>query len=221
MFEQYIRINYVTNSYFIMMNCEETKTLEYIPNEILNNIDNKIVFISCSFITKVDNLPSNRNIKCLYLIANFNQLIDNLPYGIEELYLGDRFNNPIDFIPLSIKFISLGYEFNQSLDNLPNSLETIELNSQNYSLSLTNIPSTVKTLIKGGQFKRHINDLPDSIEKIIIHNENNWIKQNSDSIIFPKSLKYFVIIHYYGDLDQYEIIKKKCPCILKIKIKSS
>lgn len=68
------------------------------------------------------------NVKILSLESN-NKVIDYLPNGIEELYLGANFNLKLDDLPSSIKIISFGNKSNykKKLNNLPKSLEKLIL----------------------------------------------------------------------------------------------
>lgn len=217
--KNYRLLNDISNNHFIYMNYGILNEFNSIPHEYLDRIDNYKVIILCSPITRIDNLPSNK-IRCLWLIENFNQSIDNLPLGIEELYLGDKFNQSIDLIPISVKILSLGIEFNQPLYNLPPGLKTLELNSQQFSYSLSNLPASCKTVILYESFDRHINDLPDTVETIIIHNQTGWINKYNHDFQPSTGLQKLIIYHYNGYLDQYEIIKNKIskPAIVQIKI---
>ena len=210
--------NEVFDNSYICMNDDIRKSEEVIPDDLLDKIQTNKLVISCSPITRVDNLPPNK-IKYLWLVAYFNQSVANLPIGIEELYLGDYFNQSVDFIPISVKLLSLGIEFNQPLDNLPPGLEILEFNSIEYTHSLSSIPASCKTFILHGLCTRHLNDLPDTVETIIIHNQSNWTWDNSEDFKQPTGLKKMVIFIYYGWLEQVEIIRKKVsPDIIDIRI---
>ena len=68
-------------------------------------------------------------------ISEFNDDIDNLPIGLEELCFSEqsRFNKKINNLPVKLKKLKLGNNFNQSLDNLPKYLEKLEIYSIIYN----------------------------------------------------------------------------------------
>ena len=77
--------------------------------------------------------------------ANSN-IIDYLPYGIEELVLERYFNLELNNLPNSIKKIVFKYYYyNKKLNCLPNSIELIEL-PINYELKMDKIPNNLKKI---------------------------------------------------------------------------
>ena len=61
------------------------------------------------------------------LDCNSQTIIDNLPFGIEELVFGYKFNLELNNLPNSIKKISIyNGHYNKKLNNLPKSIEYLE-----------------------------------------------------------------------------------------------
>lgn len=98
------------------------------------------------FYYKFVNLPCEipSNIKSVYFYE-YSDLLEELPYTIENIEILKCFNHPVDKLHSNLKSLSLGWNFNQSIDNLPSSLEKIVLGI-NFNHSINNLPSNVKFL---------------------------------------------------------------------------
>lgn len=89
----------------------------------------------------------NQNKKNLIFDPYFNEPIDHLPEGVEEIYFAhlSEFNYPLDNLPQSLKLLKLGMSYNQPLDLLPSGLETLIL-SYYYKYPMINFPVGLKYL---------------------------------------------------------------------------
>ena len=82
------------------------------------------------------------------LNCNNQNLIDNLPNGIEELELSESFFLPLNNLPSSIKSIKFTYNhyYSEELNCLPTFLEYLEL-PVNYNKKIQSIPIGLKKII--------------------------------------------------------------------------
>jgi len=90
----------------------------------------------------------------------FNQLLDYLPGGVEELgiYFNQDFNYPLTNLPPKLKRLFLfGYNFYQPINNLSNNLEHIEIKQFDYQNTFK-LPDNLKT-IKISEKQHIINDI--------------------------------------------------------------
>lgn len=90
----------------------------------------------------------NNNIKkILRFDRDFNEPLDNLQDGVEEIYFdfNSIFNHRLDNLPQTLKFLKLGCMYNQPLDFLPAGLETLII-SYYYKYSMLNFPPGLKRL---------------------------------------------------------------------------
>ena len=85
--------------------------------------------------------------KILKIDKDFNEPLDNLPEGIEEIHFAhcSVFNHRLDNLPQSLKLLKLGTSYNQPLDFLPSGLETLII-SYRYKHPMTNFPVGLKNL---------------------------------------------------------------------------
>ncbi len=85
------------------------------------------------------------NNKILKFGPDFNEPLDNLPEGIEEIHFANLsiFNHRLDNLPQSLKLLKLGSSYNQPLDFLPAGLETLII-SYRYKYPMTNFPIGLK-----------------------------------------------------------------------------
>lgn len=182
---------------------ESLKELKIISQKINNtvniNCDNlpnglEKLILSNNINNELNNLP--RNLKILH-IAQFNNMIYNLPDGIEELripidykYLKEIFSS-INTVKLKKLIIGLNFKSHSrktslfDLESIPDSVEEIDF-GDNFNQKLTHLPSGVKKITFGFNFNYSIglDDLPDSIEYLEFgYNFNNSINK------YPSNLK--------------------------------
>ena len=123
--------------------------------------------------------------KILRFDADFNEPLDNLPEGIEEIrfdYLS-QFNHRLDNLPQSLKLLKLGLSYNQPLDFLPAGLETLFI-SYYYKYPMVNFPIGLKKLglpatPPPGPFGKHLNQykkiIGEKVEFFIYYpNDDNY-----------------------------------------------
>ncbi len=154
------------------------------------------------------NQPVNKwpaNLKYLHFLRDpkFNQLLDNLPYGIKEINIestggNSKFNLPVDNLPNTLKLLNLGSGFNQPVDNLPDSLEQLGFGwyyfeeyiiSSSFNQPIDNLPKNLKVLTLGDGFFQPINNLPNGLKELFIIN----LDYDIPIIKLPKKLKKIYI----------------------------
>ncbi len=87
------------------------------------------------------------NNKILKFGPDFNEPLDNLPEGVEEIHFAHLsiFNHRLDNLPQSLKLLKLGTSYNQPLDFLPAGLETLII-SYRFKYPMINFPVGLKNL---------------------------------------------------------------------------
>ena len=85
--------------------------------------------------------------KILKFGAEFNEPIDNLPEGVEEIHFAylSEYSHPLNNLPQSLKYLRLGVSYNQPLDFLPSGLETLII-SYHFKHPMINFPIGLKRL---------------------------------------------------------------------------
>lgn len=143
----------------------------------------KIVLFEDSFNQPVDNLPVGLEDLKFGVICEFNFTIDNLPNSIKRLGLNNRFNKPIDNLPDSLVELRLGDCFNHTVDNLPRNLKSIKFGSD-FNKSINNLPDTIVHIEfdKKSIYDCNIDKLPCSIVNIKI----------------PRTIKNFFLAEYHN-----------------------
>jgi hypothetical protein len=117
------------------------------------------------FFNQILDLPTS--IKYLKLSSDYHQnIVDNLPNGLEELELHNIENLELSNLPSGIKkIVFYKYcKYNKELNCLPKSIEYIILNID-YDKKISNIPANFKTLECSKDYK-FINDFIDKYEVI-------------------------------------------------------
>lgn len=202
---------------------------EKIYTTIENYIPKNILEINTNFpidYTKFTNLKSI-TISDEY----FNQPLNNLPSGLEELYIDSiAFNHPLDNLPITLKILKFaqyrtvyyydGYQYN--LDYLPFSLEKLYLpqitgvSGEEYGVTIDNLPQNLKFLSLPLMYDYDIslNNLPDSIEIIEFIDIFSFTHRNKIYKL-PNNLKEFRIGHYknHKNDDTIKMLKEKYPLV--------
>jgi hypothetical protein len=96
--------------------------------------------LGMNFNQPLENLPSTIKRITIRKIndvgyTKFNQQLDYLPPGLEEIYIhfNQEFNYPLNNLPIGLKKLFLiGYNYKQPINNLPNSLEEITIKQFDY-----------------------------------------------------------------------------------------
>lgn len=108
--------------------------------------------LGMNFNQPLENLPST--VKRIIIgkyndvgLSLFNQSLDYLPFGLEELYIkfGSKFNKPLNNLPHSLKILHLYSHFTYSINNFPDSLEYLNIRNFDYNLTFT-LPTNLKTI---------------------------------------------------------------------------
>ena len=172
-----------------------------------SNSTNK--YMCSKFNDQIDNrLPEN--IKYLQLGYSFNQTVDNLGSGLEDIVFGYEFNRRVDNLPFTIKSLIFGYSFNQTVDNIPCSIIRIEL-SYMFNQKLDDLPIGLEILVIGKNFSHNINCLPRTLEHLEIkskyYNNNHYNKNVLNICALPKNLKSIIFIDKNKDGESNKIEK--------------
>jgi hypothetical protein len=193
-------------------------------NYCINIVNDWMVFekdFNSSIDDKIVGNMIKYKIKKLHFGENFNQSLNTLPEGIEEILIRnievdpeydyyyhhqEAFNQSLDHLPSTIKKITIYGKFNQNIDNLPIGLETLELLGD-FNQLIDNLPPGLITLYLGVNFTKSLNHIPDSIENLIV--KNPFISYDSvrcssfieDLVKLPKSIKYLEIEWYSPYID--------------------
>jgi len=146
------------------------------------------------FNKQIDNkLPFN--VKYISLGHSFNQTVDNLGSGLEEIIFGYSFNQRVDNLPFTIKLLTFGYSFNKPVDNIPNSIIYLSL-SYSFNCKLDNLPIGLETLCVGKNFSHNINCLPKTLKYLEIKskyfNDKYYLTQVLNIYRLPKNLEIIV-----------------------------
>lgn len=177
-------------------------------------------YMCSKFNNKIDNtLPEN--IKYLQLGFSFNQSVDNLGSGLEDIVFGYEFNQRVDNLPFTIKSLIFGYSFNQTIDNIPCSIIYLEL-SYSFNQKLDDLPIGLETLIIGKNFSHNINCLPQTLVHLEIKSKyynNDYYNKNVLNICaLPKKLETIIFIEK-NNCDEYGTKKIEKYNIHNIKYK--
>jgi len=119
------------------------------------------------------------NEKIIRIGAEYNEPLDNLSEGVEEIYFDNesKFNHPLDNLPKSLKILKLGFFYNKPLDFLPAGLETLII-SYYYKYPMINFPAGLKRLglpVKPPPppFGKHLHEyqdiVGDKVEFFMVH----------------------------------------------------
>ncbi len=76
---------------------------------------------------------------------SFNQLICNLPEGLQNLTFGRHFNYPVDHLPSGLQNLTFGSNFTQTLSDLPSGLKSLKM-SKKYRKTIDNLPVSVEII---------------------------------------------------------------------------
>lgn len=178
-FNQLIDFTYLINLKCLrIINTDFDQSIDLLPDSIQE------LCFGRSFNQPVNKWPSN--LKYLHFLQNpiFNQPLDNLPYGIEELNIEStfgiaKFDQPVNNLPNTLKLLNLGNGFNQPVDNLPESLEQLGFGWYNFdertvfskfNQPIDNLPQNLIVLVLGNNFFQSINNLPDELVELFITN---------------------------------------------------
>ena len=122
-----------------------------------------------------------------------SEIIENLPYWIEELDLGDNFDSKINNFPRSLKHLKFGISFNQTLYNLPKNLKYLEVGKE-YNQPFHYIPDSLETLvIRSSRFDKILPLSKTFIKDLKILSKH--FTQPVDQL--PQSLESLIISSYY------------------------
>ncbi len=203
----------------IKINCSHNK-ITIIDFEIMNR--ENIKYIDCShnpitnlfynFDIKPNKYPVN--LKKIYFGENFNQPLDNLPFGITDIIFPDsefcivKFNQQVNLLPDTVKNIYFGCEFNQPLDSLPPGLEKIifyRFSKFNQPIDL--LPSGLKYLYLGNDFSQSVDNLPNGLLHLFL-GRSPFFSASIDNL--PDSIEELTLN------DNYSTPINKLPSSLKL-----
>ncbi len=178
------------------------------PIDLLSNCHNlESITFSGVFNQTIDVLPPNVK-TIIFKGCDFNNPINNLPKGLEQLVFSDGlFNQNIDNLPENIKFLELNsIKFNKPIQNLPNGLTNLSisliLKPEDKSIieSLLNLPNSIKHL----ELKNFGLYIPNEKEEsLILKNISNLLNIHSLKLTkfkkisnLPSNLKYLSLQNY-------------------------
>ena len=171
-----------------------------------------------AFITEI---MAKYQVKKIHFGEYFNQPLNTLPEGIEEILIrnievdpeydyfyhhDEAFDQSLDYLPSTVKKITIYGKFNQKIDNLPIGLEILELLGE-FNQPIDNLPPGLITLYLGVNFHQSLNHIPDSVENLIV--KNPFISYDSvrcschikDLVKLPRSIKFVEIECYSPYID--------------------
>lgn len=116
--------------------------------EILAALGAKCIQFKPSFNYDISGLPSCIKRIIFPINSDFNQPLDNLPSGLEELELYDKFNHPLDNLPHGLLRLVINSDFNYPLENLPSTLKYLEIRGEfNHPLNRKTLPAGLEELV--------------------------------------------------------------------------
>jgi hypothetical protein len=162
------------------------------------------------FNQKIKNFPIN--LKKIIFGYSFNNPLDYLPDGLEELefVINSHFDHDLSNLPTSLKRITIGYKFSKSLDCLPKKLEYLKI-PFSYDGEIKIFPQELKHLYfynsnkysTDKKYEHEIKNLPDNLIEI------RYPPHYSHQITtIPKSLKIISISNNYKFINE---LKKMFP----------
>lgn len=167
-------MNLLKNYKKVQFDNSYNSNIDWLPEGITD------VNLGMNFNQPLDNLPHTvkriRNSKYNNVgLCGFNQSLDFLPIGLEELIIEFSivFNHPINNLPPGLKKLHLySQEFNNTLNNLPDSLEYIYIRTFDYN-NTQKLPSQLKT-IKIVEYRRNVEDLTNMEYQGLRTLQNNY-----------------------------------------------
>jgi hypothetical protein len=149
----------------------------YSKNDVVMKLlrEYKKVQFDNNFDTSVDWLPDG--ITDIHFGRNFNKRIENIPSTVKRIRIGTynnvniaNFNQPLDYLPsgleeLTIKFCNY---FNHPLDNLPPGLNNLYLTSHAFNYPINNLPNNLEYLTISHFDYNNTFSLPSSLKSITI-----------------------------------------------------
>lgn len=151
----------------------------------------KVVFDN-QFNSNIDWLPEG--ITDLHLGMHFNQPFNNLPSTIKRISIKKNndvgytnFNQPLDYLPPGLEelVISFNKEFNHPLNNLPPGLKKLLLIGYNYRQPINNLPDSLEEInIKQFDYE-NTHKLPANLKFIKISENRNNIINEANSLNNP------------------------------------
>lgn len=156
----------------------------------LTNLNSLIIRNTFIINFSLKKLP--QSLKKLHIIDVFDDSIDYLPDGLEELIM-NSYNKEIKNLPKSLKIINFGTKYNQPLPELPSELEEIK-----FGLLFNQPIDKLKELLKLKKlimknniaFNHDIDDLlPKSLQTLVLGNIFNKPLNNLDKLTNLKTLE--------------------------------
>jgi len=167
-------IELLANAKHIQLDDEFNRALDFLPHGIIS------IYTGAKFNQPLNNLPlSVKIIKISYYISsmydwqcNFNQELNGLHYGVEQLVLinanNGNYHKPIDNLPPTLKYLKIINSLFSEVVNgdslvdinmLPNSLYTLELSYVNVSFNVKRLPERLINMkIKPGHHDCHLRE---------------------------------------------------------------
>jgi hypothetical protein len=182
-------INKRLNKIELNTNCYYEKECHDSELKLLNNKHKNVHVIASS----LDYLNDNKNIKSITFGWDFNQKIENLPYGLTYLAFGECFDQKIEDLPNTLTHLTFGWKFNQKIENLPKQLTHLTFGGM-FNQKIENLPNTLTHLTFNwySYFNQKIEDLPNTLKHLTF---GYYFDQKIENL--PKTLTYLKISRHY------------------------
>lgn len=164
---------------------EEIEFGDDFSQQIKKNLPPNIKKIIFGFNFKPFSIDLVDSIEHLEFGYNFNGTIETYPSNLKYLKFGRNFNQSINLLPEGLIFLSINERYHSKINKLPSTLEFLEFNSYaEYKYDIMCIPDSVHTIILGKYMEKNKINIPKNLKNITYPENNNWIKEQLDSIGF-------------------------------------
>lgn len=134
------------------------------------------------------------NLKEIEFDNNFNEEVNNLPFGLEKIIFGKRFSRSVQKLPSTVREIQFGEDFNLTVSKLPYGLKKLEFEDK-FNKPIDKLPDTIEELRLGYKFNQVVNKWPASLKRLEFDTHSKF---NHPLVNLPDGLKEIYLSFWYN-----------------------
>lgn len=134
------------------------------------------------------------NLKEIEFTDNFNEEVNNLPFGLEKIIFGKHFSRSVQKLPSTVREIQFGDDFNLTINKLPYGLKKLEFEDK-FNKPIDKLPDTIEELRLGYKFNQVVNKWPASLKRLECDTHSKF---NYPLVNLPDGLKEIYLSFWYN-----------------------